>query len=232
MKDWNWTLKESRHPVIERNLPVGEPYIANDILLDPASQQIIILTGPNMSGKVRYCAKQPSSPSCRIWEVCTRLCCKGAADDKIFTRVGRVITSAAGKVLLWWRWMKRPASSIILPAGVWFCSTRIGWGTSTTMVFQLPGALLNFIQQPCCAQNIIRHPLPRTEWTGEQTYLCKKTIMSPIRKWVTRSSSSANWSGGNTQFWYPCGTHGRYAAITHFQGQWNPVAAGRKPGEQ
>ena len=44
-------LKESRHPVIERNLPAGEPYIANDIFLEPATQQIIILTGPNMSGK-------------------------------------------------------------------------------------------------------------------------------------------------------------------------------------
>ena len=44
-------LKESRHPVIERNLPAGEQYVSNDILLDPASQQIIILTGPNMSGK-------------------------------------------------------------------------------------------------------------------------------------------------------------------------------------
>ncbi|HMI79177.1 MAG TPA: DNA mismatch repair protein MutS, partial [Ferruginibacter sp.] len=44
-------IKDSRHPVIERNLPVGETYIANDIFLDPDAQQIIILTGPNMSGK-------------------------------------------------------------------------------------------------------------------------------------------------------------------------------------
>ncbi len=44
-------LKSSRHPVIERNLPQGESYIANDIFLDPQTQQIIILTGPNMSGK-------------------------------------------------------------------------------------------------------------------------------------------------------------------------------------
>ncbi len=44
-------LKDSRHPVIERYLPVGESYISNDIFLDPVSQQIIILTGPNMSGK-------------------------------------------------------------------------------------------------------------------------------------------------------------------------------------
>jgi len=44
-------LKGSRHPVIERNLPPGELYISNDIFLSPDSQQIIILTGPNMSGK-------------------------------------------------------------------------------------------------------------------------------------------------------------------------------------
>src|SRR5690606_9715807 len=44
-------LTESRHPVIERNLPEGDTYITNDISLDPETQQIIILTGPNMSGK-------------------------------------------------------------------------------------------------------------------------------------------------------------------------------------
>jgi DNA mismatch repair protein MutS len=44
-------IKEARHPVIERQLPAGESYIANDIVLDQEEQQIIILTGPNMSGK-------------------------------------------------------------------------------------------------------------------------------------------------------------------------------------
>ncbi len=82
-------LKDSRHPVIERYLPVGEPYIANDILLDPASQQIIILTGPNMSGK---------SAILRQTALITLMAHMGsfvpASDakipltDKIFTRVG------------------------------------------------------------------------------------------------------------------------------------------------
>ncbi len=82
-------VKESRHPVIERNLPVGEPYIANDILLDPSSQQIIILTGPNMSGK---------SAVLRQTALITLMAHMGsfvpASDakvpltDKIFTRVG------------------------------------------------------------------------------------------------------------------------------------------------
>ncbi|MBI2731011.1 MAG: DNA mismatch repair protein MutS [Sphingobacteriales bacterium] len=82
-------VKESRHPVIERNLPIGEPYIANDILLDPAAQQIIILTGPNMSGK---------SALLRQTALITLMAHMGSfvpADhakipltDKIFTRVG------------------------------------------------------------------------------------------------------------------------------------------------
>ena len=44
-------IKEGRHPVIERNLPFGEEYVANDLYLDSSTQQIIMVTGPNMSGK-------------------------------------------------------------------------------------------------------------------------------------------------------------------------------------
>jgi len=44
-------IKDGRHPVIEKQLPLGEPYIANDLFLDRESQQIIMITGPNMSGK-------------------------------------------------------------------------------------------------------------------------------------------------------------------------------------
>ncbi len=82
-------LKESRHPVIERNLTAGEVYVTNDIFLDASSQQIIILTGPNMSGK---------SALLRQTALITLLAHMGSfvpADeahvpltDKIFTRVG------------------------------------------------------------------------------------------------------------------------------------------------
>ena len=44
-------IKDGRHPVIEKQLPIGEEYIANDVYLDNDKQQIIIITGPNMSGK-------------------------------------------------------------------------------------------------------------------------------------------------------------------------------------
>jgi DNA mismatch repair protein MutS len=44
-------IKDGRHPVIEKQLPIGEEYIANDVFLDNEKQQLIIITGPNMSGK-------------------------------------------------------------------------------------------------------------------------------------------------------------------------------------
>jgi DNA mismatch repair protein MutS len=44
-------IKEGRHPVIEKQLPVGTPYISNDVFLDRETQQLIMITGPNMSGK-------------------------------------------------------------------------------------------------------------------------------------------------------------------------------------
>jgi DNA mismatch repair protein MutS len=82
-------LKESRHPVIERNLPAGEQYVSNDISLNPSEQQVIILTGPNMSGK---------SALLRQTALITLMTHMGSfvpatqalvpLTDKIFTRVG------------------------------------------------------------------------------------------------------------------------------------------------
>lgn len=44
-------IRQGRHPVIEKQLPLGERYVANDVYLDTDKQQIIIITGPNMAGK-------------------------------------------------------------------------------------------------------------------------------------------------------------------------------------
>jgi DNA mismatch repair protein MutS len=82
-------IKNGRHPVIEKQLPVGTPYIANDVFLDRETQQIIMITGPNMSGK---------SAILRQTALIVLLAQMGSfvpADsvrmgivDKIFTRVG------------------------------------------------------------------------------------------------------------------------------------------------
>ena len=50
-EDRSLTLREARHPVIEQQLPPGVDYVANDVMLDPESAQVVMITGPNMSGK-------------------------------------------------------------------------------------------------------------------------------------------------------------------------------------
>lgn len=82
-------IRQGRHPVIEKQLPVGEKYIANDVMLDSSTQQIIIITGPNMAGK---------SALLRQTALITLLAQIGSfvpaesahigLVDKIFTRVG------------------------------------------------------------------------------------------------------------------------------------------------
>ncbi|GAB4092278.1 DNA mismatch repair protein MutS [Flaviaesturariibacter terrae] len=91
-------ITEGRHPVIERQLPPGEPYITNDITLDKDEQQIIILTGPNMSGK---------SALLRQTALITLMAHMGSfvpatearipLTDKVFTRVGASDNLSAGE---------------------------------------------------------------------------------------------------------------------------------------
>ena len=82
-------LTESRHPVIERNLPPGELYVANDIYLSPEEQQIIILTGPNMSGKSAILRQTALiTLMAHIGSFVPATVAKIPLTDKIFTRVG------------------------------------------------------------------------------------------------------------------------------------------------
>jgi DNA mismatch repair protein MutS len=82
-------IKQGRHPVIEQQLPPDNPYIANDLMLDPASQQIIMVTGPNMSGKSALLRQ-----TALIVILAQMGCFVPAAEanigivDKVFTRVG------------------------------------------------------------------------------------------------------------------------------------------------
>jgi DNA mismatch repair protein MutS len=82
-------VKEGRHPVIEHQLAAGTPFIANDLLLDPHTQQIIMITGPNMSGKsaiLRQTALLVLMAQMGSFVPATSL--KTGVMDKIFTRVG------------------------------------------------------------------------------------------------------------------------------------------------
>jgi DNA mismatch repair protein MutS len=92
------SIKEGRHPVIEQRLPIGESYIANDIHLDNNSQQIIMITGPNMSGKSAILRQTA------LIVLMAQIGCFVPASsaqigivDKIFTRVGASDNISSGE---------------------------------------------------------------------------------------------------------------------------------------
>ncbi|MBX9852775.1 MAG: DNA mismatch repair protein MutS, partial [Cytophagaceae bacterium] len=82
-------IKDGRHPVIEQQLPVGEKYVPNDIYLDDESQQIIIITGPNMAGKSALLRQTALIVLLsQIGSYVPASSAEIGVVDKIFTRVG------------------------------------------------------------------------------------------------------------------------------------------------
>ncbi|WP_407508367.1 DNA mismatch repair protein MutS [Elizabethkingia anophelis] len=92
------SISEGRHPIIEKSLPLGEKYIPNDIYLDQDSQQIIMVTGPNMAGKSAILRQ--TAIICLLAQIGSYVPAKHAEVgllDKIFTRVGASDNIAAGE---------------------------------------------------------------------------------------------------------------------------------------
>ncbi len=82
-------IRQGRHPVIERQLPAGEVYVANDVLLDTETQQIIIITGPNMAGKSALLRQTALiTLMAQIGSFVPAESAHVGLVDKIFTRVG------------------------------------------------------------------------------------------------------------------------------------------------
>ena len=97
-EDFAINIQEGRHPVIEKSLPLGEKYIPNDIFLDRESQQIMMVTGPNMSGK--SAVLRQTAIICLLAQIGSFIPAKHAEIgvlDRIFTRVGASDNISAGE---------------------------------------------------------------------------------------------------------------------------------------
>jgi len=155
-EDYALDIKNGRHPVIEKQLPHGEPYIANDVYLDREEQQIIMITGPNMSGK---------SAILRQTALIVLLAQMGSfvpaekatigLTDKIFTRVGASDNISMGESTFMVE-MNETASilnnisdrSLVL-------LDEIGRGTSTYDGISIAWAISEYLHEhPCKAKTL------------------------------------------------------------------------------
>jgi DNA mismatch repair protein MutS len=95
---FNIEIKEGRHPVIERHLPPGEVYVANDLYMDSEEQQIFIITGPNMSGKSAFLRQTALiSLMAQIGSFVPAKTASLGIIDKLFTRVGASDNISSGE---------------------------------------------------------------------------------------------------------------------------------------
>ncbi len=154
----SYTLKieEGRHPVIETLMAPGEEYISNDIMLDNDSQQIIILTGPNMAGKsallrqtalIVLLAQTGSFVPARSAKI--------GITDKIFTRVGASDNISRGESTFMVEMIESSTILHNLSERSLVLLDEIGRGTSTFDGMSIAWAIVEYIHQsPCRAKTL------------------------------------------------------------------------------
>ena len=141
-------IKQGRHPVIERQMPIGENYIPNDLYLDSEKQQIIIVTGPNMAGKSALLRQTA------LITLLAQIGCFVPADsaliglvDKIFTRVGASDNISAGESTFMVEMTE--AANILnnLSAHSLVLFDELGRGTSTYDGMSIAWAIVEYIHE-------------------------------------------------------------------------------------
>ncbi len=141
-------IKDGRHPVIERQLPADESYIPNDVYLDNEEQQVIILTGPNMSGKSALLRQTAiivllAQSGCFVPASSARI----GLVDKIFTRVGASDNISLGESTFMVE--MNEAASILnnISERSLILLDEIGRGTSTYDGISIAWAMVEYIHE-------------------------------------------------------------------------------------
>jgi DNA mismatch repair protein MutS len=144
--DFSLKIQAGRHPVIEKNLPKGENYIANDIYLDTNTQQMIIITGPNMAGKSALLRQTALiTLMAQIGSFVPAESATIGLVDKIFTRVGASDNLALGESTFMVE--MNEASSILnnLSSRSLILLDELGRGTSTYDGISIAWAIAEYI---------------------------------------------------------------------------------------
>ena len=141
-------IKEGRHPVIEQNLPLGESYISNDVYLDNETQQIIMITGPNMSGKSALLRQ--TALIVLMAQMGCYVPAKSASIglvDKIFTRVGASDNISSGESTFMVEMNETASILNNLSDRSLILLDEIGRGTSTYDGISIAWAIAEYIHQ-------------------------------------------------------------------------------------
>jgi DNA mismatch repair protein MutS len=141
-------IKDGRHPVIEKQLPVGESYVPNDLLLDTDDQQIIILTGPNMSGKSALLRQTAlivlmAQTGCYVPAAAATI----GLVDKIFTRVGASDNISLGESTFMVEMNETASILNNLSERSLVLLDEIGRGTSTYDGISIAWAMVEFLHE-------------------------------------------------------------------------------------
>ena len=141
-------IKEGRHPVIEKQLPIGEEYVSNDVYLDNDKQQIMMITGPNMSGKSALLRQTALiSIMAQMGSFVPALSATLGLVDKVFTRVGASDNISSGESTFMVE--MNETSSILnnLSSRSLILLDEIGRGTSTYDGISIAWAIAEYIHE-------------------------------------------------------------------------------------